>query len=377
MSADNQNPQRDNQGRDLLAVKRAIELQDEQARLGREASRAHHEAVVRDVPLADWTTVEGQQVLRCGGHRHVALPRSGRQSATNFDILDLDARERVVTLRRAEVREWLWRSAQADFEAQHGRPAGVPAAPVPEATEAAVAAVAAVAVTQATAAADQEDYLQVLFGANTHAQAVQADPFQALWDSAQADGQRQQQEMQRVREAIRTQLERASAEHASWAVRTYKSNRAQVEFRGDGPSRQASMSIGSINESRRQHALQALTQEIVALEKLQDAMGTPQGQERVMENLRLLMARARDAMDSGNWTGYTLQSMFESMLLEDLKVRGPAAKGRVESNGLSQALWAAVGPTHEHEHDRATLDQQEASADAQQMRERMVARPRG
>lgn len=184
----------------------------------------------------------------------------------------------------------------------------------------------------------EDDYLKSLFG-------NPSDPFAEL-EKTQQEGAKQEAaaraDLTRVREAIAREQQRAKAEADDWASRTYKANKNQVDLRGDGPSNQASMSIGAINESRRRNALEALKQEVAALEKLAQALSTDAGADKVMANLRALMDKARAAVASGNWPGYTVDSMFESMLLDDLKFRGPGGKGNVTSNGLSKAVLQAL-----------------------------------
>lgn len=199
-----------------------------------------------------------------------------------------------------------------------------------------------------------EDFLKSLFGVGS-AQ-IEADPFAVLEAAAhagemdrQAQAQAQalalaqaEQDAGRIREAISARLVQAQAEHDDWSARRYKINREQVEFRGDGPSRQASMSIGGINESRRHHALIALSQEMRCLQQLRTAMKDAAGARTVLNNMRTLMTRAQAAHASGNWPNQTQEQLFEAMLLDDLKVRGPAGRGNITSNGLSRAVLAAM-----------------------------------
>jgi hypothetical protein len=206
-------------------------------------------------------------------------------------------------------------------------------------------------------AEQRDDFLRELFGVD--AAQIDSDPFAVLQAVAQDPGgahARLQQDIERIRRAIEDRLSEAAAEHDNWAGRQYKRNTTQVEFRGDGPSRQASMSVGAINESRRNHAMLALAEEMGCMRKLLADMSDPTGAERVLANMRSLMGKARDAVESGNWRGYTVEAMFESILLDTLKVRGPAGRGSVTSNGLSRAVLAAIT---EIEHDAPS--QEEAS----------------
>ena len=111
---------KDNQGRDLAAVKRTKEQEQQRAEAGRAASRAMHEATIKNAPLPDWTTVNGQEVLRSGDSKFVAAPRNGKRTAANFDVLDLDTNEHVLSLPKDEVYKWLHASAKTEFEEKHG-----------------------------------------------------------------------------------------------------------------------------------------------------------------------------------------------------------------------------------------------------------------
>jgi hypothetical protein len=184
------------------------------------------------------------------------------------------------------------------------------------------------------AAAPDDDFLSALFGTAAEQAAAQ--------ERFTAAEQAKKQNLWSVREAIQAQRWRAKAEHDDWSGRVYKANRNQVDLHGDGPSKQASMSIGAINEGRRRNAMDALAKESAELDKLADALSTDIGAERVMGNLRELMQKAEQAAASGNWPGMTAASLFESMLLEGMKFRGPGGKGNVTSNGLSKALLGAL-----------------------------------
>ena len=171
------------------------------------------------------------------------------------------------------------------------------------------------------------DYLAELFGSQEQRDAAQAKYV--------ADQDNRKAAVQRIRDEIARQKERATAEYADWSGRKYKANKTQVDLQGDGPSNQASMSIGAINEGRRRNAMDALAKELTELDKLAAAAETESGAEKILANLTTLRAKAAEAVKSGNWPGSTEESMFESMLLDALKFRGPAGKGNVTSNGLS------------------------------------------
>lgn len=103
---------RDNQGRNLDAVKRHFDML---ARHHEEGSRLSHEVFERLVvkfPLADWTIFDNVLVLRAGQSRFVACPRNGKKSAANFDVVDIVNRIPIANLKKDEVRGWLWRASQ-------------------------------------------------------------------------------------------------------------------------------------------------------------------------------------------------------------------------------------------------------------------------
>ena len=83
------------------------------------------------------------------------------------------------------------------------------------------------------------------------------------------------------------------------------------------------MSIGAINEGRRRKAIDALTKELAEL-KNDDVVSTDASAAKVFENLKSIMERAKGAVASENWPGSTNESMFEYILLNDMKFRGQA-----------------------------------------------------
>lgn len=76
----------------------------------REAARAPRAA--REIPAQpEWTQERNVDGLRIDGSRFFAVPTTGRKTARNFDVLDLDAGEFVCQLTKNEVRAWLLRAA--------------------------------------------------------------------------------------------------------------------------------------------------------------------------------------------------------------------------------------------------------------------------
>jgi hypothetical protein len=104
----------DNQGRNLEAVKAHLDMLAHHRLEGEAHSHQIFEETVARFPLADWTMFDNVLVLRAGKSRFVAVPRTGRKSAANFDIIDIVIREPITVLSKNEVREWLWKASQAE-----------------------------------------------------------------------------------------------------------------------------------------------------------------------------------------------------------------------------------------------------------------------
>ena len=105
-------PTRDNQGRNLEAVKQHFDML---ARHHEEGSRLSHESfekLVAQFPLAEWTIFDNVLVLRCGQSRFVACPRNGKKTAASFDVVDIVNLIPVTTLKKDETRTWLWKASQ-------------------------------------------------------------------------------------------------------------------------------------------------------------------------------------------------------------------------------------------------------------------------
>lgn len=109
---------KDNQGRDLGAVKRHFDRMADAAKKGRERSSGKYKEYERagwEDPT--WQMVEGVLVMRVGKDSIVAVPASGKKNARFFEIIDLDKREVLVPkLKKDEVVSWLF----ASWKARHG-----------------------------------------------------------------------------------------------------------------------------------------------------------------------------------------------------------------------------------------------------------------
>ena len=96
----------DNQNRNLDAAKRHSALLTEMHR--RASIKAAKE--FEGKKLAEWTEVEGVQVLRIDGSNFVGVPISGRKDARQFTIINLDDRADIVCqVNSKEVYTWLFR----------------------------------------------------------------------------------------------------------------------------------------------------------------------------------------------------------------------------------------------------------------------------
>jgi hypothetical protein len=103
---------RDNQGRNLEAVKAHFDILARQRLMGESISHQVFEKTIAMFPLPDWVMFDNVLVLRAGQSRFVACPRNGKKSAANFDVIDVVARESVGMLSKKDVRAWLWKASQ-------------------------------------------------------------------------------------------------------------------------------------------------------------------------------------------------------------------------------------------------------------------------
>ena len=114
----------DNQGRSLSGTKKHQDLLAKMHESGSKAAQEHFERVKKDVPLPDWTEINGVKVLRSGEANHVGVPATGKESSANYDVIHWPKKEFVLKLKKHEVHNWLHSMAKNEFEEKHGRPAG-------------------------------------------------------------------------------------------------------------------------------------------------------------------------------------------------------------------------------------------------------------
>ncbi len=86
--------------------------------------------------------------------------------------------------------------------------------------------------------------------------------------------------------------------------------------------------------------------ELQEQDELLRSMATEDGAQRVMQRFLNLYVTATKAVDSGRAVFKTVDAQFEYMLLDSLNVRGLSGQGSVTSNGLSQAILAAIKVVH-------------------------------
>lgn len=129
----------------------------------------------------------------------------------------------------------------------------------------------------------------------------------------------------------------AEASREDWDSRTYKGSRKQVDLRGDGPSRQESMSVSAINEGRRKKNIEALNQEIAAIERMERMLTNEQSANRLLDILQTTMEAAeRSVQDGTAIVGKTPAEAFEYNILQRLDIK--PAQGAFTSNRVSKAL---------------------------------------
>jgi hypothetical protein len=118
------NPVVDNQGRDLKGVKKHFDYLEKESNEGSKRTTEHFNRVIKDVPLPDWTSINGVKVLRSGEASHVGVPANGKETAANYDIIHWPKKEFVMKLKKHEVSPWLHTMAKNEFEEKTGRAPG-------------------------------------------------------------------------------------------------------------------------------------------------------------------------------------------------------------------------------------------------------------
>ena len=114
-------PQFDNQGRNLEGVKKHFDLLERMSLEGSQAAHENYLATITEYPVAEWVMYNNVMVLRCGNSRFVGVPRNGKKTSPNFDVIDIVALEPVTMLKKSEVANWLWRASQNDHLEKTGK----------------------------------------------------------------------------------------------------------------------------------------------------------------------------------------------------------------------------------------------------------------
>lgn len=144
----------------------------------------------------------------------------------------------------------------------------------------------------------------------------------------------------RLNEAIQSVKSDIEAQIKDWSSRVYKANKKQVELAGDGPSRQASMSVSQINESKRRRAVEGLQAELKAVRDLEKQIADPEMAERLLNKSKRLFKEAQERVASGEAQRKDAGLEFEATLLSELGIRPP--RGAYESNNISKAIRRVV-----------------------------------
>jgi hypothetical protein len=118
------NPKLDNQGRDLSAVKKHFDMLKKMSDQGSKEATEHFNKVIKDVPLPDWTEVNGVKVLRSGDASHIGVPANGKETAASYDVIHWPKKEFVTKLKKNEIHHWLHATAKNEFEEKTGRVPG-------------------------------------------------------------------------------------------------------------------------------------------------------------------------------------------------------------------------------------------------------------
>lgn len=141
--------------------------------------------------------------------------------------------------------------AEAEYQARKAAPANQ--VPVKNEAPAAATVPAETVAPKQEPIKNEDDWLGALFG---------AAPTAAESASKEVQTNRQAQDKaDRVDSAIAMltgEIEASNAAAAEVAARNYKSNRKQIELKGDGPGKNGSLSISAINESRKRRTVEAL-----------------------------------------------------------------------------------------------------------------------
>ena len=116
---------KDNQNRDLDAVKRQMAKEKEIREQGRQRSHKQFEEDQKKYQEAgweypDWQTFRGQNVIRVADEPYIAIPNTGKKSAKKFLVVDirlLETDDPVVTsLKKDELFKWFFET----WKSEHG-----------------------------------------------------------------------------------------------------------------------------------------------------------------------------------------------------------------------------------------------------------------
>ena len=234
-------------------------------------------------------------------------------------------------------------------------PADVGAAQVTQGETNAVQTQGQEAAQEVTPAEQEQDFLTELFGGEAGQQAEQPPTAPEPIRDVGA-----------LKKVLAEAKNEAEASREDWASRSYKTNKKQVELRGDGPSRQESISVSAINENRRKRNIDALNQEIAAINRIEKALEDQQSSNRFLDLLKETMQIAEQSVRDGTrLSKETPSEAFEFDILQRLNIK--PAKGAFTSNRVSKALLRYM------QGDVAGVAAQEADQQPEQIGSEQVA----
>jgi len=147
-------------------------------------------------------------------------------------------------------------------------------------------------------------------------------------------------ELNNVKSDVEKYIESTQSEAEKWAAKNYKANGKQIEMKGDGPTKNASLSVGAINEARKNKAVSALGDQIGAAKKLLDKIES--GHDLSGDLSEIQKAVKNDIKRDGgvNKAFGSERNMLESYISRTLlnDARGAFGKGSL-ANAIANAAF--------------------------------------
>jgi len=140
----------------------------------------------------------------------------------------------------------------------------------------------------------EDDWLAALFekaGVDIPSQEAQQQPADEF----------SEQDVQGIKKAIEAVIKQSESSRSEWAAKVYKKNRTQVELHGDGPSNRESLSIGGINEKRREKAIAQIDADIRGLKSFLRQLDD--NQSKAIGAVRSAVKESESQVFIENWSG--------------------------------------------------------------------------